>query len=91
MRKVERNGSIVVNDSFLVNNIQAPSTRPPCPTGSTESSTDNNGFYACIYTGGNRVDLFLYGRLSDNRTPANTADDEIMLVESTVYTRSRTF
>lgn len=98
-RSVMQNSS-----NFLVNNIQAPVTaeinriRATCPNPTGAATNPNfrgdNGFYACIHpsipgrTVRNRVDLFLYGRISNNRTSANSADDEIMLVETTVYTRT---
>lgn len=55
---------------------------PNCTDGSTLSpATDRNGFYACIYDSGNKADLYLYGKLSDDTT-------ETMEVKSTVFTRA---
>jgi prepilin-type N-terminal cleavage/methylation domain-containing protein len=56
----------------------ASACKPNCPTGST--LTGDNGFYACIYTSGKQVDIYLYGKLS------NTSN-ETMEVKTTVFTR----
>ncbi|TAE57159.1 MAG: type II secretion system protein [Nostocales cyanobacterium] len=79
--------SVMRDGSFLVNNIIAPVPREittitnNCPN-TTGTFMGNNGFYACIYTGGRKADLYLYGRLSPNGT---------ILVQSTVYTRANGF
>lgn len=65
--------------NFLVDGIRAPATLPVCPTGST--LTGDGGFYACIYTSGKQVDLYLYGKLS------NTSNKTIE-VKTTVFTRA---
>ncbi|WP_353931322.1 type II secretion system protein [Okeanomitos corallinicola TIOX110] len=58
---------------------------PNCADGSTLSPADpvtgRNGFYACIYDSGNKADLYLYGKLSDDTS-------ETMEVKSTVFTRA---
>ncbi|NET72490.1 MAG: prepilin-type N-terminal cleavage/methylation domain-containing protein [Sphaerospermopsis sp. SIO1G2] len=81
-RKTATTSSLLASatTNLLVDGIKAPSTSPTCPTDSTLNGSD--GFYACIYSGGTKVDLYLYGKLSDN-------SNETMEVKSTVYTRSQ--
>ncbi|WP_413175654.1 type II secretion system protein J [Anabaena azotica] len=76
------------NDSyFLVDGIKAPSTLPTCSSGGTRSG--GNGFYACIYPdptispAAKKVDLYLYGTLSNASTDTRTYE-----VKSTVFTRT---
>ncbi|MEA5575421.1 prepilin-type N-terminal cleavage/methylation domain-containing protein [Anabaena sp. UHCC 0451] len=70
-----------LDHNFLVDGIRDPATLPTCPSGSTRAG--GNGFYACVYTGGRQVDLFLYGKLSND-----TNIDETMEVKTTVFTRT---
>jgi prepilin-type N-terminal cleavage/methylation domain-containing protein len=81
----ERSQSIQRGAAFLVDGIKAPSSGPPtCPSGSTRAGS--NGFYACIYSGGKKVDLYLYGKLSDE--PRDPDYNQRLEVKSTVYTRA---
>jgi prepilin-type N-terminal cleavage/methylation domain-containing protein len=65
--------------NFLVDGIKTPATLPSCSTG----LIGDGGFYACISTDGKQVDLYLYGKLSNN-----TNETETMEVKTTVFTRS---
>jgi prepilin-type N-terminal cleavage/methylation domain-containing protein len=77
---------------FLVDGIKAPSSgTPTCPTPTPAPTPANqlvgsNGFYACIYSGGKKVDLYLYGKLSDE--PRDPNYNKRLEVKSTVYTRA---
>jgi prepilin-type N-terminal cleavage/methylation domain-containing protein len=83
--------TITLDGNILVDGIKAPSDAPDttdCPT--TEGTlTGSNGFYACVYEGGNKVDLYLYGKLSDDRNDPNY--NKPLEVKKTVFTRSTTY
>ncbi|TAF11215.1 MAG: prepilin-type N-terminal cleavage/methylation domain-containing protein [Nostocales cyanobacterium] len=71
---------------FLVDGIRDPRpnptstpTPPSCPSGSTRRGAD--GFYTCIYTGGTKADVYLYGKLSNT-------DSRTLEVKTTVFTRA---
>ncbi|MBE9055659.1 type II secretion system protein J [Sphaerospermopsis sp. LEGE 08334] len=88
----ERSQSIQRGSNFLVDGIKAPSSgTPTCPTPTPAPTPANqlvgsNGFYACIYSGGKKVDLYLYGKLSDE--PRDPNYNKRLEVKSTVYTRA---
>ncbi|MBE9235757.1 prepilin-type N-terminal cleavage/methylation domain-containing protein [Anabaena aphanizomenioides LEGE 00250] len=84
--------SIKRGSDFLVDGMQAPtSASPTCPTPTPAPTpphqlVGSNGFYACIYSGGKKVDLYLYGKLSDE--PRDPDYNKRLEVKSTVYTRA---
>ncbi len=86
--------SIKRGSKFLVDGIKAPSSGAPTPTCPTPTPAPtpphqlvgSNGFYACIYSGGKKVDLYLYGKLSDE--PRDPDYNKRLEVKSTVYTRA---
>jgi prepilin-type N-terminal cleavage/methylation domain-containing protein len=83
--------TILRDNDVLVDAIQAPENPPTCPTGSTLTPAltppeRGDGFYACIYDSGNKADLYLYGKLSDNEDDPNF--NKPLEVKRTVFTRS---
>ncbi|NET01180.1 MAG: prepilin-type N-terminal cleavage/methylation domain-containing protein [Sphaerospermopsis sp. SIO1G1] len=79
--------TIIRGNDVLVDAIKAPTTPPTCPTGSTMSpSSGGNGFYACIYAGGKKADLYLYGKLTDDQNDPNYNNP--LEVKKTVFTRN---
>lgn len=81
--------AITRNGNFLVDAIKAP-TSPPDTTTDCPSTTGtlkgSDGFYVCIHTSGKQVDLYLYGKLSDN--PSEAVYNKPLEVKSTVFTRA---
>ncbi|MBC5795523.1 prepilin-type N-terminal cleavage/methylation domain-containing protein [Sphaerospermopsis sp. LEGE 00249] len=88
-RLIDSTGTI---DNLLVDGMQAPTSgAPTCPTPTPAPTpphqlVGSNGFYACIYSGGKKVDLYLYGKLSDE--PRDPDYNKRLEVKSTVYTRA---
>jgi len=65
----------------------APNTTSDCPS-SVGTLTGGNGFYACIYTNNRKVDLYLYGKLSDAKDNNNKYTNTYK-VKTTVFARAQ--
>lgn len=94
----EGSKTMTINGDVLVDGIQDPENPPDtgtdddddddCPT-SQGTLTGGNGFYACIYDGGNKVDLYLYGKLTDDKKSSDYKKP--LEVKQTVFTRSKAY
>lgn len=84
MQAPQRSGNPLTCPSGTTWDSASSTCVPTCPSGITPSGA--NGFYACIYSGGKKVDLYLYGKLSDE--PRDPDYNKRLEVKSTVFTRA---
>ena len=75
-----RTPSPTPNPTATATATPTPNPNPLCPSPNTFSGSE--GFYACIYTGGKKVDLYLYGKLTET-------DTTTLEVKSTAVTRAK--
>lgn len=82
----------ITNPSPLPTPSSSPSPNPctisPSPSPSPSSASSGEGFYACIYSGGRKVDLYLYGNLTTS-TPTPTPVPTPLEVKTTAVTRAK--